>query len=140
MNQNGEFVAMNNGLVNIWDASGNFSTSFSLAGYSGVYPSNRGIAVANNYLFSYFNQTLSAWDYAGNLLDQTTLVGAGNSFDSHFSLSYANDRIFVIDEAGQTWRGYNIGQTATSVPEPETLALLLLGVAGIGFSRKRKSA
>lgn len=142
MNEDGEFVAMINGVVSIWDATGNFSLSFSLDGYTGGYPQNRGIAVADNYLFTYFDQTLTAWDYSGNLLDQTTLLNAGTSFDSYFSLSYANDHIFVVDQNGQTWRGYDVGLSGvpapTPVPEPGTLALLTLAAAGIGFTRKRK--
>lgn len=142
MNGNGEFVAMNNGFVNVWDASGNISSSFSLSGFSGAYPNNRGIAVADDYLFTYNNQTLSAWDYSGTLLDQTTLVGAGTSFDSHFSLSYANDHIFIVDQAGGSWRGFDIGLTSTPsvpVPEPATLALFAFGLAGLGFSYRRKT-
>jgi hypothetical protein len=141
MNNSGKFVAMQGGNVNIWDASGNFTSSFSLGGYSGSYPEDRGIAVEDNYLFTYFNQTLSAWDYSGNLLDQATLVSAGTSFDSYFSLSYANDHIFVVDQAGQTWRGYDVGLgNAAAVPEPSVLALFGLGLAGLGFMRKKKTA
>ncbi len=140
MNEDGQFVAMNNGSVSVWDATGAFDFAFTLNGYSGSYPTNRGIAVAEDYLFTYYNRTLSAWDYAGNLLDQTTLAGAGTSFDSYFSLSYANDHLFVVDYARGLWRGYDIGFSTQRIPEPGTLALLGLGLAAIGFARKRKQA
>ncbi len=140
MNEDGQYVAMKSGNVTVWDATGAFDYTFTLNGFSGSYPYDRGIAVAEDYLFTYYNQTLSAWDYAGNLLDQTTLAGAGTSFDSYFSLSYANDHIFVVDYARGLWRGYDIGLSTQRIPEPGTLALLGLGLAAIGFARKWKRA
>lgn len=140
LNSAGQFVAMQGGTVNVWSASGAFSNSFSLSGYTGNYPENRGIAAAGNNLFTYFNQTLSAWDYSGNLVDTATLTAAGTSFDSYFSISYANDRIFVVDNAGGTWRGYDIGVAGGNVPEPGTLALLALGLIAASVSRRRVKA
>lgn len=141
LNSSGNFVAMNAGNVSIWNASGAFVSTFALSGFTNNgYPQNRGIAAAGNYLFTYFGQTLSAWDYSGNLVDQATLAGAGTSFDSYFSLSYANNRIFVVDAAGGTWRGYDIGVGGQAVPEPGMLILLGLGFAGIAFSQRRAKA
>lgn len=139
-NKNNEFVAMENGNVNVWNASGNLTSSFTLTGYSGTYPQNRGIISVGDFLVTYKDQLLSAWDYSGNLVDQAALVGAGTSFDSYFSLSYANDRVFINDNAGQTWRGYNIGIGANDIPEPNILMLFALAVAGIAISKRKKSS
>lgn len=137
MNGNGQYVAMINGLVDVWDATGAHINAFALNGYSGNYPENRGIAAAGGYLFTYFSQTLKAWDYFGIEVDSTTLTGAGSGFDSHFSISYANDRFFVVDSAGQTWRGYDVGLGDGNVPEPGALALVGLALAGLAFTRRR---
>ena len=137
LDDDGNFVAMDNGAVDVWDPTGALLSSFTLTGYTGGYPENRGIAAAGGYLFTYFSGLLTAWDYSGNLLDEAVLTDAGSSFDSHFSLSYANDHIFVVDAPGSAWRGYDIG-LGVAVPEPGTLALLGLGLAGLGLVRRRK--
>jgi len=49
----------------------------------------------------------------------------------------------VGDEAGRSYLsidGISISATTSTVPEPASIALLGLGLAGVGFSRKKKSA
>lgn len=142
-----EYVANGFGTVSRWDTSGNSLGSVSLSGFGSVsgesdYPAGRGIAAAGNYWLTYNgNGILSAWDFAGNRVDQTTLVGAGTSFDSKFSLSYANGKVFVVDNPGGSWRGYDVGLSQTTpVPEPTaTLGLLAIGALGATSALKRKN-
>lgn len=141
-----EFLAMNNGVVSRFNLSGTLLGTVNLAGWGSNgetnYPQNRGIAAAGNYWFTYTGTgtgggTLSVWDTSGNRIGTTTLLGAGNTFDSNFSLSLANGRIFVIDQAGGTWRGYKIGDFS-AIPEPSTWALLGGGGVACAMLRWRR--
>ncbi len=110
---NQEFIAANAGTVNRWDINGNSTGSLSLQGFGvgneGVYPNNRGVAWSCDHYLTYSDGTLSAWDVGtGARTATTTLVGAGTSFDSHFSFSYADGYFFVLDDAGGSWRGYQV--------------------------------
>lgn len=136
-----EFLALNNGVVSRFNLSGTLLGTVNLAGWGqnneNTYPQNRGIAAAGDYWFTYVNGTLSVWDTLGNRIGTTTLVGAGTSFDANFSLSIANGRVFVVDAAGGSWRGYKIGDFST-IPEPATWALLGGGSAVCALVRWRR--
>lgn len=127
------YIAMADGVVSLWDASGNRLPIVELKGYGSQngedsYPENRGIAVSGDYWLTYSSGVLSAWDHSGNRADEITLAGAGTSFNSYFSLSVANNKVFVVDDSGQTWRGYEV----IPVPEPENYAMWLIGMALLG--------
>lgn len=113
-----ELVAMigdgvNSATVSRWSAKGAFISAFSLQGFNqnqeNSYPAYRGVLVAGKYYLTYSNGTLSAWDATGKRLSSTLLNKAGTSFDSHFSLSYAQGKVWVVDQAGLLWRGYDVG-------------------------------
>ena len=129
------YVGQDTGTVGIWNLSGAFTGTLTLKGYGTVtgetsYPQDCRIAALGPYYLTYSNGNLSAWDGSGNRVDQTTLTGAGTSFDSNFSLSYANGYVWVVDVAGGTWRGYQVGTPSapTSVP---TLSGWVLGLVAI---------
>ncbi|MBL8820433.1 MAG: PEP-CTERM sorting domain-containing protein [Planctomyces sp.] len=144
LNGNGtEYIALDSGTVNRWNTSGTALSSISLIGWGSVagetnYPANRGIAAVGDSWLTYSDGTLSMWDSLGNRTGQTTLIGAGTTFDSHFSLSYANGRVFIVDEAGGNWRGYDVGLSSSPVPEPGSIALWGLGALGAMFARRKR--
>lgn len=134
-----EYIAHEGGTVSRWDLSGNFIGNVTLAGYGsmfgeGSYPANRGVVAAGGYYLTFSDNHLSAWDASGNRVGTTELLGSGTSFDTEFSLSWANGKIWVIDEANGTWRGYQI----SAIPTPGALALLGLGAA-IARRRRRRA-
>ncbi len=114
-NENGtEFVTLNGGSIYHWTNAGVFINSFALAGFGtmnneNTYPQNRGVVKAGGYYLTYSAGVLSAWDGNGNRVKTTILNGAGTSFDSYFGLSYARGMVWIVDVAGGTWRGYNVG-------------------------------
>ncbi|MBU2876460.1 PEP-CTERM sorting domain-containing protein [Aliiglaciecola lipolytica] len=91
------------------------------------------------------NTVISAYDSNSNLLgmlnssspNNSTVGFYGFSFDSNEMADYLvfqnitlNNDVFGMDNVSFV--------TATSVPEPASMALLGLGLAGIAFSRKKK--
>jgi hypothetical protein len=65
---------------------------------------------------------------------QTVATTAGQSYSVHFL--YTND----IFGGGASPSGLLVTETATTgVPEPSTWALMLLGLAGLGFCGRRKT-
>ena len=143
MNKSGQFVAMQGGLVSLWNASGQALSTFSLNGFGSQndengYPANRGIAAVGDHLFTYSAGTVSAWDYSGQRVDTAVLDGAGTSFDSYFSFSYANGRFFVLDDANGSWRGYDAGLGSDVAPVPLPSSVLLMGGALVGLALRRR--
>ena len=109
-----EFDAMSGGVVSRWDTNGAYLGSVlltgfgSLAGESGS-PQDRGLAALGNFWLTYNGAgVVSIWDTNGNRLTQLALPGAGASNDSEWSFSYCNGKVFIVDVAGGTWRGFNL--------------------------------
>ena len=96
------------------------------------------------YSFNYDGASVTSWLHSGsNTFDWWTF----DSVSSNISYFFGWDSGNVNDPAmGAWWTANDIGLhgasnvtvTATSVPEPATIALLGLGLFGIGFA-KRKS-
>jgi hypothetical protein len=131
-----EFIAQNGGAVSRWGIDGNYIGSVTLDGYSGSYPDDRGIVSIGNYYGTYADGQFSLWGISGTLLDTALMLDSGGGFDTEFSLSYANDMLFLIDDAGGTWRGYELN----IVPIPAAVWLFGSALAGLGFIRRRKIA
>lgn len=115
-----EYIAHIGGNISRWDLSGSHLGDVALSGFGSMfgedtYPQNRGVISANGYYLTYSNGNLSAWDASGNRVGNTVLNGAGNSFDSHFSLSWANGKVWIIDTANGTWRGYLIPELISGI-------------------------
>ena len=92
------------------------------------YPQNRGIAFyLRGFEFpwmTYSEGHLSALDGAGTRIGTTELLTAGTTFDSHSSFSFTNGMVWIVDEPGGFWKGYEL----VIVPEPATFVALAAGV------------
>jgi hypothetical protein len=140
----GDYDSLNSGIVSRWTAAGTALPTVNLFGYGTVpleanWPQSLILATAGDYWLTYSNETLSAWDFGGNRVGTTTLTGAGTSFSSDYGFSYTDGQVFVVDNIGQSWRGYDVGLSTPATPEPGVVGLLVSGgTVSFGLLRRRR--
>jgi Ca2+-binding RTX toxin-like protein len=61
----------------------------------------------------------------------------GSEYNGVLNFSGSFDSISFSTAPGENWHGFNFASYSTSVPEPAPLALLALGLAGLGLSRRK---
>jgi hypothetical protein len=69
--------------------------------------------------------------------------GGSNQFNQSFTLSFVNGNAVELNgnfSANTSTYGSNSIAAARAVPEPETYAMMLAGLAGLGFVARRKKA
>jgi hypothetical protein len=110
-----EYVALSNGVVSRWNPAGTFIGAVSLQGFGTLAgetntPQNVKLSTFGNFwLTGNGLGIISVWDTTGIRLAQLNLRAAGTSADSQWSFSYCNGKVFIVDVAGGSWRGYDVG-------------------------------
>jgi len=110
----GEYIGLQDGTLHRWNAAGQALANVTFQGFGSVvgedaYPSGRRVAFAYGHYLTYVDTVISAWDADGNRVASSVLNGAGTTdFDSALSFSFAQGKVWVVDSAQGTWRGYVI--------------------------------
>jgi len=114
-----EFDSQSGGVVSRWSTNGTYLGAVNLIGFGAVpgeqaSPQSRGLAALGNLWLTYNGAgVVSLWDPSGNRITELALPGAGSSNDSDWSFSFCNGKVFIVDVAGSTWRGFDLFGGAT---------------------------
>jgi len=129
---------------------GDLNTILATTTYSPLGDSYLGYGfIINGTLFTgaNFNQNLvnTAVDVATGAVSSVnfTLEGMGGLYLSQFSYDYSSDTLYAFNSSNGTLykasgASVSFGVEAMEVPEPGMLAILGLGLAGLGFARRNK--
>ena len=138
-----------NAQIGIWDTSGNLLTSTTILAGTGqldglfryVNISGFSLVAGTHYVIGAYTTDLASslntlQGGSGSIdPDVDVIVDRYSAFNSIFSFPTQTD-----GHADGAWLGANFRTGATgSVPEPASLALIALGLLGIGVARQRKS-
>lgn len=163
-----EFIALFDGAVHRWNLAGQSLGFTTLVGFGDddcedSYPQNRGVVAAGGYYFTVDggcggNERVFAWsESTGQRTGDALLLSSGNNqYNTNFSLSYADGLLWLVDDNGGTWRGYDFGVGSEGIPgalppqvrdpnlppevtpEPASIALVATGLAGFALAIRRR--
>lgn len=143
-------------ILAIWDSVGDLVAEQDDGGLTGSTMSN-GVSYTHGEWDSFFDVFLTAGDYTASIGQFDNFAAGGTLSDGFIRDGNPN---FTFDEGfgpaplfNGVWSGTDTrtgdwefhllnvdAASGPTIPEPTTLALMTLGMAGIGYSRKRKSA
>lgn len=138
----------NSSTVGLWTTGGSLLGTVNTSNTTvDTFATGNGVGTWNfmdfNYTLSAGNYVVGAWgdgmeyayDYSASSITTNELTFIESRYESGGIFQFPS----YTDYCGSCYFGANISFASSSVPEPTALGLLGLGLAGIGFSRKRKA-